>query len=67
MEQERSSCDRMKDEGKKGREGRCVQREVNNRDGDRKKIGGGKPTTEKATGGKVNDQVDATRRSYLRQ
>ena len=60
---ERSSCDRRKHEGKKGSEGRCVETEVNNRDGDRKKRGREKGTTEKAAGRKVNDQVDATRRS----
>ena len=33
--EERSSCDRRIDEGKKGSESRCVEREVNNRDDDR--------------------------------
>ncbi|KAK2159323.1 hypothetical protein NP493_1728g00028 [Ridgeia piscesae] len=33
--EERISCDRRKDEGKKGSESRCVEREVNNRDDDR--------------------------------
>ena len=35
----RSTCDRRKDEGMKGSESRCVERDVNNRDGDRKKRG----------------------------
>ena len=37
--EKRSICDRRKDEGKKGNESRCDEREVNNRDDDRKKIG----------------------------
>ena len=52
-----------KDEGKKGSESRCVERELNNRDGNRKKRQGKKGTTEKAAG-KFNDQVDGKRKSY---
>ena len=62
--EERSSCDRRKEEWKKGNESKCAEREVNNRDDDRTKRGRGKGTTEKAAGRRVNDQVDATRRSY---
>ena len=61
---ERSSCDRRKDEGKKGSESRCVEREVNNKDGVRKKRGKEKETTEKAAVRIFNDQVDAKWRSY---
>ena len=64
MGQERSTCDRRKDEGKKGSESRCVEREVNNRDDYRKKRDRKKETIEKAAGGKVNGQADAKRRSY---
>ena len=62
--EERSSCDRRKDEGKKGSESRCVEREVNNKDGNRKKRGRGKRNNREGGRGKVNDQVDAKRRSY---
>ena len=51
---ERSSCDRRKDEGKKGSESRCVEREVNNRDDDRKKRGMEKRNTKE--GGREKSQ-----------
>ena len=40
--EERSTCDRRKDEGKKRSESRCDKREVNHRYDDKKKRGGGK-------------------------
>ena len=62
--EERSSCDKRKGDGKKGSESRCVEREVNNRDDDRKKRGREKWNNREGGGRKVNDQVDATLRSY---
>jgi len=50
--EEKRSCDRGKDDGKKGSESRCVEREINNRNGDRKKEAGKKGTTEKTAGEK---------------
>ena len=58
---ERSSCDRRKDEWKKGSESRCDQ--ITRTMTGRKKTGK-KGTTEKVAGGKVSNQGDAKRRSY---
>ena len=52
-----SSCDRRKHEGKKGSESRCVEREVNNSDGDRKNRIRGKGTTEKAAGNSTTREM----------
>ena len=61
---ERSTCDRRKVEGKKGSESRYVEREVNNKYDDRKKRGRKERNNKESGKGKVNDQVDAKRRSY---
>ena len=62
--EERRSCDRRKVKGKKGRESICAEREVNNKDGDRKKRGRKRKEQQRKRQGEVNDEVDATRRSY---
>ena len=62
--EDRSRCDRRKDEGKKGSESRCDQTDVNNRDDDRKKRDGKERNNRESGSGKVKDQVDVNRRSY---
>ena len=62
--EERSTCDRRKDEGKTGSESKCVKREVNNRDDDRKKRCRKERKNREGGRGKVNEEVDAKRRSY---
>ena len=62
--EERSTCDRRKDEGKKRIECICDEREANNRDDDMKKRGRKEKNTRETGRGKVNDQVDAKQRSY---
>ena len=61
---ERSTCDRRKYEVKKGTECRYVDTEVNNHDDDRKKRDRKERNNRESGRGKVNDQVDAKRRSY---
>ena len=62
--EERSTFDRRKDEGKTGSESRCVKREVNNRDDDKKKRCRKERENSEGGRGKVNEEVDAKRRSY---
>ena len=61
---DRSRCDRRKDEGKKGTESRYDQTEVNNKDDDRKKRGKKERKNRESGRGKVSNQEDAKRRSY---
>ena len=61
---DRSRCDRRKDEGKKGTESRCDQTEVNNKDGVRKKRDRKERTNRESGRGKVSNQGDTKRRSY---
>ena len=50
--EERSTCDRRKDEGKKRIESICDEREANNRDDDRKKRGRKEKNTRETGRGK---------------
>ena len=61
---ERSRCDRRKDEGKKGSESRCDQTEVNNKDDDRKKRSRKERNNREGGRGKVSKQGVVKRRSY---
>ena len=61
---DRSRCDRRKDEGKKGTESRYDQTEVNNKEDVRKKRDRKERTNRESGRGKVSNQGDAKRRSY---
>ena len=61
---ERSRCDRWKDEWKNGSESSYDQTEVNNKDDDRKKRDRKERNNRESGRGKVSNQGDAKRRSY---